>query len=140
MTYRFKGFFVRPAFRLRGDIPAGAIWREINSPFIGIGIRLPDDESDEVKLLTIDDILTLSRQLGFETANWVYLDYVCWGGQIDFNHGIASSNGLISRTVKAEGEFAEAAFIQILEDFSIPSDVALNFEPFTRHYWGEQFD
>ncbi len=35
MTYRFTGFFVQPAIPLSDDIPAGAIWRDSNSPFIG---------------------------------------------------------------------------------------------------------
>jgi hypothetical protein len=135
-VYVFSGFFARPAVPRPVSLPPGAVWREIATPFAGVGVRLP--RSDD-SLLTPTEVEALARQLGLDAANcWVYLNYVCWGGAIDFVYGLGSRHGVPFGPVK-ELPFGalEAAYTGLMERFGVPAEVALRFDPFTRGYWGE---
>ena len=136
--YEFTGFFARPAIRQSVAVPPGTVWREITSPFIGVGVRLPDSDG-EPELLAPFDVEALARQLGLEAADcWVYLNYVCWGGAIDFVYGLGSARGRPFGPVKEDDQgTVEAAYIGLMEQFGVPAEVALQFEPFRRGYWGE---
>jgi hypothetical protein len=137
-VYEFTGFFARPGISRPMALPPGAVWREITSPFVGVGVRLPDS-NDEPELLAPPDVEALARQLGLEAADcWVYLTYVCWGGDIDFVYGLGSHRGRRFGPVKEDEHGAvEAAYTGLMEQFGVPAEVALQFEPFRRGYWGE---
>ena len=136
--YEFTGYFARPAVSRPVVLPPGAVWREIAVPFSGVGVRLPDS-GDERGLPAPADVQALARKLGLDAADyWVYLDYVCWGGEIDFVYGLNSHRGVLFGPVKEDAHKAvEAAYSSLMEQFGVPAELALNFAPFRRGYWGE---
>jgi hypothetical protein len=92
MSFRFAGFFATPSVSSPAQLPKGAIWREIVTPFIGIGVYLPDLID---KRLTSEVVDAIANQLGLDKAErWVYLNYDCWGSQIDFIFGFGRRSGL----------------------------------------------
>lgn len=134
--HEFTGFFVRPQVPRTEPLPAGAVWRDITTPFVGVGVRL--SRLDET-LLPPSEVVELARQLGFNVAIcWVYLTYVCWGGDIDFVYGLGSNCGVGFRPIKEDARDAvEASYTGLMEQFGLPAEVVLQFEPFKRSYWGE---
>lgn len=136
MAYEFTGFFARPAVPQPMTLPPGAVWREIATPFAGIGVRLPGSDD---RLLSPPAAEALARQLGLDAADrWVYLRYVCWGGNIDFVYGFGSKNGTVFGPVREDARDAvEAAYTDLMEWFGVASAAALNFPPFVRGFWGE---
>jgi hypothetical protein len=135
-VYEFAGFFARPAVPRPAILPPGAVWREIATPFAGVGVWLPGSDD---KLLAPPEAEALVRQLGLDAAEcWVFLTYVCWGGDIDFVYGFGSRRGVVFGPVKEDARDAvEAAFTGLMEQFGVPGEVVLDFEPFRRGYWGE---
>jgi hypothetical protein len=88
VAYEFTGFFARPSVPQPAALPQGAVWREIATPFVGVGVWLAGSDA---RLLPPAQAEALARQLGLDAAEcWVYLTYVCWGGQIDFVYGLGS--------------------------------------------------
>jgi hypothetical protein len=76
MAYQFAGFFASPAVPRPNVLPAGAVWREVVSPFIGVGVRLPALIG---KTPARPDVEALARQLGVDAADrWLYITYDCW--------------------------------------------------------------
>jgi hypothetical protein len=137
VAYEFTGFFARPAVPQPRTLPQGAVWRAIAKPFTGVGVRLPD--SDDRLLLPPSETEALARQFGLDAAEfWVYLTYVCWGGDIDFVYGLGSRRGVTFGPVKDDTrDGVEAAYTGLMEQFGIPAAVAMQFEPFERGYWGK---
>jgi hypothetical protein len=138
VAYEFAGFFARPTVLRPNVLPEGAVWRTITAPFVGIGVRLPTTD-DPVVLPTPADVQALARSLGvFATDRWVYLNYVCWGGDIDFVHGLGSRDGVTFGPVEeSDLDKVEAAYTGLMENFGISKVDALQFEPFTRGFWGD---
>jgi hypothetical protein len=136
-VYEFVGFFARPAVPRPLLLCPDVVWREIDSRFHGIGVRLPVEDRDI--LPTPSDVEALARQCGLEAAEcWVYLNYVCWGGHIDFVYGIGSRRGVRFGPVQEDAQdLVEAAYIGLMEQFGLSAAVAMQFEPFRRGYWGE---
>ena len=136
--YEFTGFFARPAVPQPVALPPGVVWRDITSPFVGVGVRLPDLD-DQPELLARPDVETLALKLGLGAADcWVYLTYVCWGGDIDFVYGLGSHRGRPFGPVREDEHGAvEGAYTGLMEGIGVPPEVALEFEPFRRGYWGE---
>jgi hypothetical protein len=137
MAYEFTGFFARAVVPQPVSLPPGTVWREIASPFAGVGVRLP--RSDDDRLLLASEAEVLARQLGLDAADrWIYLTYVCWGGDIDFIYGVASHGGVRFGPVKEDAHDAvEAAYTGLMEQFGVPAKAAMKFDPFRRGYWGE---
>lgn len=142
--YQFIGFFARPGVQRPQTLPPRAIWRNVCTPFNGVGVYLPGLFVDEYgvpvgPLLAVEEIKTLATQFGFDsTKTWVYLEYVCWGGPIDFVYGVSMCEGVRLGPLKMsvmDGS-AEEAFTTLMAHFGITPEDALNFAPFVRGYWG----
>jgi hypothetical protein len=136
MTYRFTGFFARPVGPQPVPLLPGAVWREIATPFSGVGVRLSGSDN---RLLTQSEAEALARQFGLDAAEcWVFLNYVCWGGSIDFVYGLGSRDGVPFGPVKETAlDAVKTAYTGLMEQFGVSAAVALQFEPFRRGYWGE---
>lgn len=136
MGYQFAGFFASPAVPRPTELPSGAAWREIASPFVGVGLRLPGLVG---KPPNAQDVEALVRKFGLnQAANWIYLSYECWGGQIDFVYGLGSSNDkLFGPIEESSWETAEGAYTAFMKQFGVSADAALQFQPFQRGFWGE---
>jgi hypothetical protein len=102
-----------------------------------IGYSRTTDDPEE--LPTPADVQALARLLGVVAADrWVYLDYVCWGGDIDFVYGLGSQDGVPFGPVKeSDHDKVEAAYTGLMENFGVSTADALRFEPFMRGFWGE---
>jgi hypothetical protein len=138
VAYEFVGFLARPTVARPEALPEGAVWREITAPFVGVGVRLPT--SDDLEALPApDDVQALARSLGVIAANrWLYLHYVCWGGDIDFVYGLGSLDGVPFGPVEeSDHDKVEAAYVGLMEHLGIAEADALRFDPFTRGYWGD---
>jgi hypothetical protein len=138
MSYYFTGFFASPAIERPAALPEGAIWRDIEAPFVGVGVRLP--ECDDAPLLSRDEVLGLLRQVGLAEAHrWIYLHYVCWGGSIDFVHGMGSRDGeSFGPAEECEMGKVDAVFVALMEQFGVTLSEGTYFEPFVYGYWGER--
>ena len=136
VAYRFAGFFARPPVPCPGALPDGAVWREIAAPFEGVGVRLPALVGESP---SPDDVQALARQLGVADADyWLYLTYDCWAGAIDFVYGLGSREGVPIPPVEASArDRVTAAYTGLMEQFGVPADRAIGFEPFERGYWGD---
>ena len=138
MAYWFTGFFARPTVQRPETLPRGGVWRDIATPFLGVGVRLSASGDDE-ELANPADVQALAGQLGlFAADSWVYLSYVCWGGRIDFVYGLGCRDGVPFGPVEESAhDKVKAAYTDLMEQFGISAADALRFEPFVRGYWGE---
>ena len=136
MAYGFTGFFAAPVLAQPAGLPPGAAWREIASPFTGVGISLPPLLSNTPAR---DEVEALARQLGLDAAErWLYLTYICWAGQIEFVYGLGASAGVPFGPVKEdEQDTVERAYTWLMARFGVSVEDALRFAPFTRGFWGE---
>lgn len=136
MAYEFTGFFARPAVPQPVALPPGAVWREIAAPFSGIGVRLPGSAD---RLLPPPEVEALARQFGLGAADrWVYLNYVCWGGDIDFVYGFGWHCGTAFGPIQEDARDAvEAVYTGLMGRFGVAAADALNFPPFIRGFWGD---
>ena len=136
MAYQFAGFFAQPAVSKPLDLPANAVWREITSPFAGVGVRLPDLIGSRP---AVADVESLASQLGLEKADrWLYLIYVCWGGTIDFVYGVGSSMGTRFGPFEESAlDRVERVYTELMGSFGVSPTDALQFPPFIRGYWGD---
>ena len=136
MTYQFAGFFCPFRIARPTTLPAGAVWREIARPFVGIGVRLPEFVGKSPETQVIQD---LANSLGFGGLNmWLYLSYDCWGGRIDFVYGYGLANGKTFGPVEESAlDAVEDTYISIMSRLGIDAEEALRFPPFERGFWGE---
>ena len=134
--YRFTGFFARPAINCTAALPAEAVWREITAPFTGVGVRLPGLANDEPGP---EDAQRLLAEVGLGGgADWLFINYVTWGGPIDNVYGLGSSGGSVFGPISESGrESARAAYLELMGAFGVSEADALNFPPFVRGFWGE---
>ncbi len=137
MAYEFAGFFARPTLPCPESLPPGGVWRDIDAPFVGVGVRLPSLIDDDT-LPSPPDLHALARDLGLHDADrWIYMTYICLGGDIDFVYGLGSRGGVPFGPVKEDApEKVEATYTGLMEQFGISAEVALRFAPFMRGYWG----
>lgn len=135
MAYEFAGFFAKPVVAQPDELPAGAVWRIISSPFVGVGVRLPEllDNTPSAAQVT-----TLAQQLGFtEATDWVCLKYVCWGGAIDFVSGLGSRKGRPFGAIEeSTQDKVVAAYTNLMGAFGVSAEDAMHFPPFVRGLWG----
>lgn len=136
MPYRFAGFLARPAVARPAALPGGVIWREITAPFVGV--RLPASDIYEESLAP-DDVHALTRSLGIIAAErWLFLDYLCWGGSLEFVYGLGSGDGRPVGPVEVSDiDEVEHAYVRLMAHIGVSEADALFFEPFTRGYWDE---
>jgi len=140
MAYTFEGFFARPQVRRPNFLPPGVEWRTISTPFVGVGVRLPDADDHfggSNELPTPMALQDLAAEFGLNAADsWIYLTYVCWGGAIDFVHGLGCCKGVpFGPVAESEHEKVESAYVSLMEKFGVSAESALNFEPFVRGFW-----
>ena len=138
MAYEFAGFFAQPTVPCPGTLPPGAAWREITAPFMGVGVRLPS-LLDGDTLPSPPDLHALATDMRLHAADrWIYLTYICWGGDIDFVYGLGCRGGVPFGPVKEDDhDKVEAAYTGLMEQFGISAEASLRFEPFMRGYWGD---
>jgi hypothetical protein len=136
MGYQFAGFFASSALPRPDSLPPGAVWREIASPFVGVGIRLPALLG---KTPARAEVEALARQLGVDAADrWLYLTYDCWGGRIDCIYGLGARGGSPFGPVGEDAlDAVEATYTRLMAQFGVPAGDALQFAPFPRGFWGE---
>jgi hypothetical protein len=137
MAYEFAGFFARPPLPQPTVLPPTAVWREIVSPFIGIGVRLPWLLGQEPTEAEVDG---LAAQLGLGRADrWIYLTYDCWGGMLVGVYGMGTSLGQrFGPSGLTEGpQTGEATFLNLMSEFGVSPEGANNFAPFRRGFWDE---
>jgi hypothetical protein len=137
MAYQFAGFFVATQMPKPDSLPQGAKWREIASPFQGVGVLLPHLIG---KVVQSDDVQSLAQVIGITGGmTWIFLQYDCWGGEIDFVFGLGVAAGVPFGPVEeSTRDLVEAAYTQVMGQFGVSAKAALNFAPFGRGFWGEQ--
>ena len=137
MAYQFAGFFIATQMPKPESFPQAATWREITSPFRGVGVRLPHLIG---KVVQSDQVQSLAQEIGIrEGTTWLFLQYDCWGGEIDFVFGLGVAAGVPFGPVEESARgLVEAAYTQVMGQFGVSAEAALNFVPFERRFWGEQ--
>ena len=137
MTYQFAGFFAAAKMRKPESLPQGATWREITSPFQGVGVLLPHLIG---KVAQPDHVQSLAQEIGIpEGTTWLFLQYDCWGGEIDFVFGMGMAAGVPFGPVEeSDRGHVEAAYTKLMGQFGVGPEGALKFAPFERGFWGER--
>jgi len=134
--YQFAGFFARQSSPPPPDLPSDAVWREITSPFIGVGLLLPALIG---KVIKEDRVMGLAETYGLANVpTWIFLIYDCFGGQIDFVFGLGMSNGEPFGPIE-DSSLARVAgsYTTLMSHFGLSEDEALAFPPFERGFWGK---
>ena len=136
MSYTFAGFFAWPSIQQPSPLPEGASWREITEPFVGVGLRLPALIGRQVSEARV---LELAQSLGFTKAeHWLFLQYDCWAGQIDFTFGLGSAAGEAFGPVEESArDRVQSVYTDLMGRFGVSQQAALDFHPFHRGFWGE---
>jgi len=136
MAYEFTGIFASPAMDRPTDLPDWATWKQINDPFVGVGVKVPDRDGTPTEK-SEDEVLDLLRQLGLSNAQrWIYLHYVCWGGTIDFVFGLGSRDGTSFGPVEEDSlSKVDRVFTDLMNQFGVSLSEGGYFEPFVRGYW-----
>jgi hypothetical protein len=137
MGYQFAGFFIAAEMPKPESLPKAATWREIESPFRGVGILLPNLIG---KVVQSAQVQSLAQEIGIAAGmTWLFLQYDCWGGEIDFVFGLGVAAGMPFGPVEESAlSLVEAAYTRVMGQFGISAEAALNFAPFKRGFWGEQ--
>jgi hypothetical protein len=134
VAYSFAGLFAKPPVPRPHALLAGAVWRDIDAPFEGVGIRFPEFLG---KTPDVAEVAQLAQQLGLAAADWLYLTYSCWGGAIEFVYGFGCSGGRAFGPVEESGrDSVVGAFTGLMGAFGVSAQDALRFAPFERGYWG----
>jgi hypothetical protein len=136
LAYWFAGFFARPATDKPLVLPDDAVWRAIEAPFSGVGVRLPSLLGESP---SVPEITRLAGELGMNAAEgWLFIVYTCWGGRIDSVYGLGRRGGRHFGPVE-ESDLAKvkAAYVTLMGEFGISEEDAFRFTPFERGFWGE---
>ena len=139
MSYEFTGFFAAPAIQRPITLPEGTVWRNIETPFVGVGVKLVERDND-APLPSQTDVLGLLRQVSLSDAQrWLFLTYVCWSGLIDFVYGMGSRDGQIFGPAQDdEVDSAGPLFASLMKQFGVDLGDRIYFAPFVRGYWDER--
>jgi hypothetical protein len=137
MSYTFAGFFVAQPLPRPSSLPSRAVWREVSSPFQGVGVRLPDLIG---KTVQPEQVHAVARELGVTDAmTWLFLQYDTWAGEIDFVYGMGASEGTpFGHVEESEQGSVEAAYLAVMAKLGVAEKEAMNFAPFKRGFWSEQ--
>jgi hypothetical protein len=136
MTYRFAGLFARPTIERPTVLPRGAVWREITTPFVRVGVRLSDLANDKPGP---EEARRLLADVGLGGAvDWLYLSYVTWAGPINSVYGLGAAGGQEFGPVRMwDVDKARGAYLELMAAFGVSPADALRFPPFVRGFWGE---
>jgi hypothetical protein len=137
MSYTFAGFFVAQPLPRPRSLPPRAVWREVSSPFQGVGVLLPELNGKTVRP---EQVHAVARELGITDAMpWLFLQYDTWAGDIDFVYRMGASAGTPFGPVEeSEQESVEAAYLEVMAKLGVAEKEARNFAPFKRGFWSEQ--
>lgn len=116
-------------------LPIEATWREIASPFSGVGVRLPQLLGGAPAPTEVE---VLRQQLGLDNAErWLYLTYDCWAGNIDYVYGLGARQGVPFGPMEEDDlEKVDAVYTKLMAEFGMTAADAYSFKPFVRGYWG----
>jgi hypothetical protein len=91
-------------------------------------------------MLSRDEVTGMLHQVGLgEAQRWIYLEYVCWGGSIDFVYGLGSRDSQpFGPAEESEMSKVDAVFISLMNQFGVALAEGTYFEPFVYGYWGER--
>jgi hypothetical protein len=117
-------------------LSTGVVWREIAGPFVGIGVSLRRLADEQPGLDTVQHLLA---EVGLGGAvDWLFIDYVTWGGPIECVYGLGSFGGRAFGPVgESDRDTAQSAYLELMGEFGVAEADALNFPPFIRGFWGE---
>jgi hypothetical protein len=136
VTYRFAGFLCPSRIERPATLPPGAVWREIEAPFAGTGVRIPElvGKSPEVEV-----VQKLAEALGLGASRtWLYITYDCWGGQIDSVYGLGLAKGASFGPIEEDSRAGvKGTFTQLMAHLGLTPEQAMQFPPFERGFWGE---
>ncbi|WP_332604656.1 hypothetical protein [Acinetobacter sp. ESBL14] len=137
MSYQFVGFFALTEQMKSPFYPIdGTTWKDIKDPFHGIGIKL----SPSIKTPSSpDDIKALFSAMNINhVKQWLFIEYVCFGGSIDYIYALIMKNGEIYGPIEESAlENVERVYIDLMNEFGISEKDALQFKPFDRNFWDE---
>jgi hypothetical protein len=137
MTYQFAGFFVAQPMSSPSSLPPTAVWRDVASPFRGVGILLPELIG---KVVQPEQVRITAGELGITNSMpWLFIQYDCWGGEVDFVYAMGASSGVPWGPIEESArDRVELAYTKAMAWLGITPEDALNFAPFERGFWGEQ--
>lgn len=136
MGYQFAGFFITSRISMSESLQKNAIWRDIAAPFQGTGIftshLVGKDMAPEI-------VLSLAQEIGITGEDtWIFLQYDCWGGMIDYVYGMGVAKGTSFGPIEDSAhDTVEATYVELMERLDISAENSLNFAPFERGFWGE---
>lgn len=136
MSYQFAGFFATSDSSLTIELPEKAVLRNICTPFQGLGIRLSHYIGQSI---SSEDVVLLATQLGLTRCpTWIFLQYDCFGGQIDYVFGVIQTTDRSIKTIEESNlEDVQNTYLDFMKSFGLSNEDALNFPPFHRGFWGE---
>jgi len=134
MAYWFSGFFAKPSVEPPTTLPERAVWREIVSPFVGVGVLLAELQGERP---SSEEVQSLVQRLGIDRADWIYLTYVCWAGSVDSVYGLGVCGGRpFGQVDEDRGTHTREAYIRLMGEFGVSPENAMRFPPFERGFWG----
>lgn len=137
MGYQFAGFLVAARMSRPESLPQDAVWRDIALPFQGVGVFLPHLIGKEIHR---DEVQSLAQKIGvLGEGSWLFLQYDCWGGAIDFVYGMGVAGGHPFGPIENSAlDTVESTYIEVMSQLGISAEDSLNFAPFERGFWGEE--
>ncbi len=143
MTYLFKGYFIQDFDATQIDlqnlamIDSDSVIKEIENPFSGLGIRIPNYIIQQNENMGVDEITKLAERLGFGDKKWIFLDYLCWGGSLtDVMGFVHTKSGNFGPLSSDNGQDANTVYIGLMSRFGVTEREAFDFPPFHRGFWG----
>lgn len=71
-------------------------------------------------------------------ADWLFINYVTWAGQIDSIYRLGSSGGRgFGPVSESADDKVRVVYLDLMAAFGVSPADALNFPPFVRGFWGE---
>jgi hypothetical protein len=140
--YYFAGFFAKPPVPSPSALPPGAVWRNVEAPFLGVGVRLSGWVEDRPGELSPQE---MASGLGIAAAeDWLYIEYFCWGGVLESVSGIGSRGGRAFGNISAGSErpwlnegVVRTSYTTLMAEFGVAEADALSFPPFVHGYWDD---
>jgi hypothetical protein len=143
MTYLFKGYFIQGFDAEKIDlhdlavIDNDAVVKEIENPFLGVGIRIPNYPVQQNENISADKIINLAERLGFSEKKWIFLDYQCWGGNLaDVMGFVHTGSGNFELLSSDNNQDANMVYKELMVHFGVAEKAAFDFPPFYRGFWG----
>ena len=135
MGYQFKGYFFK-GFKVKHTTLLDKSYeiRTIEEPFQGSGILIEGLSN----MITLDEIVELAEKLPIpKNVDWLFIEYDCWAGRIDYILGLTCIAGQINKLIEEDRmDFIDEAYIKLMQEFQISKEIAINFKPFERGFWG----